>query len=101
MAIQWRLDDRAKSNHFWRTFWEKYGTTKSVTGSAYLEALRLWLPPQLEESEPNNFIWQQDGAPPYWHLSVRDWLNITIPNQWIDCKEPPVKACTAWLVHLI
>ncbi|GFW46915.1 hypothetical protein TNCV_2982711 [Trichonephila clavipes] len=37
---------------------------KAVTGSAYLDALHLWLFSQLEESEPNNFIWQQDGAPP-------------------------------------
>ncbi|GFV34245.1 uncharacterized protein TNCV_1775901 [Trichonephila clavipes] len=33
--------------------------------SAYLDALQLWLFPQSEESEPNNFIWQQDGAPPH------------------------------------
>ncbi|GFX33870.1 uncharacterized protein TNCV_3962791 [Trichonephila clavipes] len=51
-----------------------------ITGSVYLDDLQLWLFPQLEESEPNNFIWQQDGAPPHWHLSVRDWLNITVPN---------------------
>ncbi|GFY25809.1 uncharacterized protein TNCV_1915591 [Trichonephila clavipes] len=42
----------------------------------------------IEESEPNNFIWQQDGAPPHWHLSVRDWVNITVPNQRIGRKEP-------------
>ncbi|GFX60638.1 uncharacterized protein TNCV_4916881 [Trichonephila clavipes] len=47
-------------------------------------------------SEPNNFIWQQDGAPPHWHLSARNWLNITVPNQWIDLKDPPDKACIAW-----
>ncbi|GFV30282.1 uncharacterized protein TNCV_97571 [Trichonephila clavipes] len=50
--------------------------TKAVTGSAYLDALQLRLFPQLEESEPNNFIWQQDGTPPHWHLSV--WLNIPV-----------------------
>ncbi|GFS83269.1 uncharacterized protein TNCV_600171 [Trichonephila clavipes] len=49
--------------------------------------------PQWEESEPNNFIWQQDGAPPHWHLSERGWLNITVPIQWIGRKEPPNKAC--------
>ncbi|GFY26149.1 uncharacterized protein TNCV_354651 [Trichonephila clavipes] len=54
-----------------------------VTGSAYLDTLQLWLFPQLEESEPNNFNWRQDGATPHWHLSVRDWLNITVPKQWI------------------
>ncbi|GFU90912.1 DUF4817 domain-containing protein [Trichonephila clavipes] len=46
-------------------------------------------------SEPNNFIWLQDGAPHHWHLSVRNWLNITVPNQWIGHKEPPDKACIA------
>ncbi|GFU88547.1 uncharacterized protein TNCV_4442241 [Trichonephila clavipes] len=49
-----------------------------------------------KKSEPNNFIWQQNGAPPHWHLSVHDWSNITLPNQWIDRKEPPDKACIAW-----
>ncbi|PRD27901.1 UNVERIFIED_CONTAM: hypothetical protein NCL1_34040 [Trichonephila clavipes] len=72
---------------------EKYGTTKAVTGSAYLDDLQLWLFPQLKEREPNNFIWQQDVAPLHWHLSVRDWLNFTVPNQWIVRKEPLDKAC--------
>ncbi|GFU29484.1 hypothetical protein TNCV_1994261 [Trichonephila clavipes] len=31
----------------------------SVTGSTYLDALQLWLFPQLEEDEPDIFIWQQ------------------------------------------
>ncbi|GFU34635.1 uncharacterized protein TNCV_1993541 [Trichonephila clavipes] len=74
---------------------EKYGTTKVVTGSAYLDALQLWLFPQLEESEPNNFIWQQDGTPPHWHLSVRNWLNITVPNQSIGHKELSDTVCIA------
>ncbi|GFV23985.1 DUF4817 domain-containing protein [Trichonephila clavipes] len=39
---------------------------------------------------------EQDGAPPQWHLSLRDWLNSTVPNQWIDRKEPPDKAYIAW-----
>ncbi|GFY26181.1 uncharacterized protein TNCV_354971 [Trichonephila clavipes] len=51
----------------------KYGTTTVVTGATYLDALQLWIFPQLEESEPNNIIWQQDGAQSHWHLSVRDW----------------------------
>ncbi|GFT39243.1 uncharacterized protein TNCV_2421771 [Trichonephila clavipes] len=75
---------------------KKYGTNKAVTGSAYLDALQLWLFPQLEESEPNNFIWQQDGVPPHWHISAHDWLNITVPKQWIGHKEIPDKACIVW-----
>ncbi|GFW41501.1 uncharacterized protein TNCV_465891 [Trichonephila clavipes] len=58
----------------------------TVTGSAYLDASQLWLIPQLEESEPDNFIWQQDGAPPHWHLSVRDWLSITVSNNGLAAK---------------
>ncbi|GFV47658.1 uncharacterized protein TNCV_1708541 [Trichonephila clavipes] len=76
--------------------WERYGTTKAVTGSNYLDALQRKLFPQLEKSEPNNFIWQQDGASPRWHLSVRDWLNITLPKKWIGRKVPPDKACMAF-----
>ncbi|GFT05652.1 uncharacterized protein TNCV_1045121 [Trichonephila clavipes] len=67
----------------------------AVTGSAYLDALQLWLFPHLEEREPNNFIWQQYDDLPHWHLSVRDWLNITVPNRRIGSKEPPDKACIA------
>ncbi|GFY15234.1 DUF4817 domain-containing protein [Trichonephila clavipes] len=39
---------------------------------------------------------KQDDAPPHLNLSVRDWSNITVPNQWIGRKDPPDKACTAW-----
>ncbi|XP_023211332.1 uncharacterized protein LOC111614181 [Centruroides sculpturatus] len=45
----------------------------TVTGVSYLDALQLWLFPQLEEDEPENFIWQQDG-------SGCNWLNDVIPN---------------------
>ncbi|GFU38479.1 uncharacterized protein TNCV_2434251 [Trichonephila clavipes] len=41
------------------------GKTKAVTGFAYLDAIQLWLFPQLEKSGPNNCIWKQDGAPPH------------------------------------
>ncbi|GFX90929.1 uncharacterized protein TNCV_3167601 [Trichonephila clavipes] len=68
----------------------------TVTGSAYLDVVQLWLFPQLEESEPDNFIWQQDDAPPHSHLSVRCWLNITVLDQWILRKEPHDKVFFAW-----
>ncbi|GFV86931.1 uncharacterized protein TNCV_2198831 [Trichonephila clavipes] len=50
----------------------------------------------MKESEPDNFIWQQDGAPLHWHLSVRDWLNIAVVDQWIFRKGPHDKVCFAW-----
>ncbi|GFW55543.1 uncharacterized protein TNCV_119271 [Trichonephila clavipes] len=66
------------------------------TRSTYLDALHLCLFPQLKESEPDNFFWQQDDAPPEWHLSVSDWLNIPVIDQWIFRKEPDDKACFTW-----
>ncbi|GFW87553.1 uncharacterized protein TNCV_4485181 [Trichonephila clavipes] len=51
----------------------------------------------MKESEPDNFIWQQDGAPPHYHPSVRDWLNITVLDQWVSRKGPHDKVCFAWL----
>ncbi|GFU23897.1 uncharacterized protein TNCV_3331661 [Trichonephila clavipes] len=72
--------------------WKVYGPfvfgEPTVTGSAYFDALQQCLFPQLKESEPDNFIWQQDGAPPHWHLPVRDWLNITVFDQCNFRKEP-------------
>ncbi|KAG8265448.1 hypothetical protein J6590_094485 [Homalodisca vitripennis] len=49
-----------------------------ITGISYLDALELCLLPQTEEDEPQNFIQQQEGALPYWHNSVRNWMNVTV-----------------------
>ncbi|GFV32034.1 uncharacterized protein TNCV_1688071 [Trichonephila clavipes] len=69
----------------------------SMTGSTYLDALQLCLIPQLEEkNEQYHFIWQQDGAPPHWHLSALDWLSITVLDQWIICKGTHDKTCFSW-----
>ena len=38
-----------------------------------------WLMPQLKEKVPG-FIFQQDGAPPHWHNSVREYLNEHLPD---------------------
>ncbi|GFW30757.1 uncharacterized protein TNCV_4088771 [Trichonephila clavipes] len=73
----------------------------SVTGSAYLDGLQLRLFSQSEERESNNFIWQQDGAPHHWHLSVRDWSNITVPNHWFHRKEPTDKVSHGHHIHPI
>ncbi|GFW02345.1 uncharacterized protein TNCV_1732601 [Trichonephila clavipes] len=62
----------------WKVHGPFFFGESSVTGSVYLDTLQLWLLPQLKESESDNFIWQQDGAPPDCHLSVRDWLNIAL-----------------------
>ncbi|GFU87330.1 uncharacterized protein TNCV_2716161 [Trichonephila clavipes] len=68
----------------------------TVAGCAYIHALQMWLFRQMKESEPDNFIWQQDRAPLQWHLSVRDWLNITVLDQWILRKGPRDKVGFTW-----
>ena len=70
----------------------------SITGQTYLEMLQTWLLPRLQAGEGNDYIFQQDGAPPHWSLNVREFLNTNLPNRWIGragqddnvfCKWPP------------
>lgn len=57
--------------------------------------LQEWLFPQLE-GEPENFIWQQDGAPPHWYLFVREWLNVQVPDRWIGRNGENDRALFRW-----
>lgn len=50
----------------------------TVNGQRYLAMLQNWLFPRLHE---DNFIFQQDGAPPHWSRQVREYLNETLPNR--------------------
>ena len=54
----------------------------TVTGINYLDMLQLWLMPQLQEYS-EDFILQQDGAPPHFHFDVRAHLNANLPGRWI------------------
>ena len=54
----------------------------TVTGTSYLEMLQTWLLPRLQEDEPEDFIMQQDGAPPHFCLDIC-WLNDVLPRRWI------------------
>lgn len=55
----------------------------TITGESYLNMLEDWLMAQLEEAESDDFIFQQDGAPPHWSLRVRQFLNTRLPGRWI------------------
>jgi len=55
---------------------------QTVTGRSYLEMLTNWSIPQLA-AERHDYLFQQDGAPPHWHLAVRTFLNKHLPNRWI------------------
>lgn len=54
----------------------------SVTGMVYLDMLENWLMPQLTDEEKQEFIYQQDGAPSHWHLSIQEYLNRCLPSRW-------------------
>jgi hypothetical protein len=56
-----------------------------------------WLIPELV-AEGGDYLFQQDGAPPRWHLAVRKFIKELLPNRWICragqndqmfCKWPP------------
>ena len=72
--------------------------------------LQNWLMELLFEGERADFIFQQDGAPPYWSLNVRQYLNATLHNKWIvragndDCvllhwllRSPDLTPCDFFL----
>ena len=67
----------------------------TVNGETYLDMLEKWLMDNLSEEESDDFMFQQDGAPPHWSLSVRQFLNTTLPDKWIgwsgrdDCVLMP------------
>jgi len=65
---------------------------RTLTSVAYLQLLRERIIPRLIELFPNpnnpnhlaEHIWfQQDGAPPHFAATVRNYLNQTFPGRWI------------------
>jgi hypothetical protein len=54
----------------------------TVTGVTYLGMLQNWLLPQISENS-EDFIFQQDGAPPHWHRDVRRFLNESLSQRWV------------------
>ena len=62
---------------------DPYFFDENVTGDNYLHMLQTWLMDRLTANEGEDFIFQQDGAPPHWKLSVRAYLNKNLPGRWI------------------
>jgi hypothetical protein len=54
----------------------------TVTGMTYLDMLQQWVIPQLDD-DSNDYLFQQDGAPPHYHSAVRRYLNEHLPHRWI------------------
>ena len=68
---------------------------KTVTGKSYLEMLQTWLFPLLN-ADSDEYIFQQDGAPPHWHLQVRAFLNENLPDRWIGRISDRDYALNSW-----
>ena len=68
----------------------------TVNGEAYLAMLQNWLMDQLHEEESANFIFQQDGAPPHWCLTVRQYLNTTLPDRWLGRSGQTDRVLLRW-----
>ena len=63
-------------------YWFVHFGESTITANIYLDMLKHYVVPQLEEFQPR-VVFQQDGAPPHRGLIVRDFLNETFPNRWI------------------
>ncbi|KAJ4434116.1 hypothetical protein ANN_16436, partial [Periplaneta americana] len=55
----------------------------TVTGHSYLDILEQWLVPQSRQDLDDDFIFQQDGAPPHFHNAVRAYLNTEMSDRWL------------------
>lgn len=63
----------------WSIFFEA-----TVTGQVYKNLLQESVLPCIREYYGDEeFIYQQDGAPPHYHRDVRSYLNEILPNRWI------------------
>ena len=61
-----------------------YFLDESVTGNVYLDLLQTKFWPEFCSLENSGqLIFMQDGAPPHWSRTVRNWLNQSLPHRWI------------------
>lgn len=69
----------------------------TVNQTTYLDMLRTWFVPQLEELGILNGVWfQQDGAPAHYAISVREYLAEVFRNRWIGRGSALLPAPLAW-----
>lgn len=61
----------------------------------YVDMVTLWLMPQ-RENDSNEFIFQQDGAPPHFHCDVWAYLTQHLPQQWIGRVAYGDQALMRW-----
>ncbi|PNF20022.1 hypothetical protein B7P43_G05942 [Cryptotermes secundus] len=69
--------DSPKMNVFCAVSQDKVYEENTVTGQTYLDMLQDWLFTSLQ-ADSHDFILQQDGVPPLWHLIVRQVMKFLI-----------------------
>lgn len=68
-----------------------YFLPQNLNGQNYEEFLRDSLPQLLAdipEETRNNIMFQHDGCPAHYRISVRQWLDETYPNRWVGRGGP-------------
>ena len=56
----------------------------SVDGDSYLKMIRDKFYPEFQAlQDSSRLLLMQDGAPPHWAKSVRNWMNVHLPDRWI------------------
>ena len=68
----------------------------NVTGNVFLQMLQNWLLDDLIANEHEDFIYEQDGAPSHWILSVRAYLNENLPKKWIGPADGEDNVMLKW-----
>ena len=68
----------------------------NVTDDVYLQMVQSWLMDERIANEHEDFIYQQDGAPPHWKLTVRAYLNDNLSRQWIGRTRCEDKVMLKW-----
>ena len=63
---------------------------ETVNGESYLKLLQEFVRPQIKEmfGDDHDIYFQQDGAPPHYHLDVRAYLDAVFPDTWIGRRGP-------------
>jgi hypothetical protein len=56
----------------------------TVIGTSYLNMMKKGLMPQVED-DSDDFIYQKDGALPYYYHLIHSYLNQRLPKRWIGC----------------
>ena len=70
----------------------------NVTGDIYLHMHQNWLMDEPTSNEQEDFILQQDGAPPHWKLTVQTYLNENLRGRWIGRVGDGDNLLSKWLL---